>query len=69
VLNAANEVAVAGFLGGAIRFDQIHAVNVAVLSAVPPEAGSAGSIEALLGLDEKARRVAALKVREQGARC
>ena len=34
VLNAANEVAVAAFLAGAIRFDQIHAVNLHTLDAV-----------------------------------
>ena len=39
VLNAANEIAVEAFLAGAIRFDQIHAVNVQTLSAVLPEAG------------------------------
>ena len=69
VLNAANEVAVAGFLDGAIRFDQIHAVNAAVIAAVTPEAGSASSIEALLDLDAWARRHAAQRVQELGARC
>ncbi len=55
VLNAANEVAVEAFLAGAIRFDQIHAVNLDTLSAVTPEADSAASIEALLALDARAR--------------
>jgi 1-deoxy-D-xylulose-5-phosphate reductoisomerase len=56
VLNAANEIAVAAFLGGTIRFDQIHIVIADALEAVPPEAGSGASIEALLGLDAQARR-------------
>jgi 1-deoxy-D-xylulose-5-phosphate reductoisomerase len=58
VLNAANEAAVAAFLSGAIRFDQIHAVNLHTLAAVPPEPDSAGSVEALLALDAAARRSA-----------
>ena len=33
VLNAANEVAVAGFLDGAIRFPDIARINAAVLDA------------------------------------
>jgi 1-deoxy-D-xylulose-5-phosphate reductoisomerase len=56
VLNAANEIAVAAFLGGTIRFDQIHIVIAAALESVLPEPESAASIEALLGLDAQARR-------------
>ena len=63
VLNAANEIAVDAFLAGAIRFDQIHAVNEQTLSAVLPEAGSGVSIEALLALDAQARRAAASQAR------
>jgi 1-deoxy-D-xylulose-5-phosphate reductoisomerase len=59
VLNAANEIAVEAFLAGAIRFDQIHAVVAQTLAAVLPEPDSARSIEALLGLDARARRDAA----------
>ena len=55
VLNAANEIAVEAFLAGAIRFDQIHAVNLDTLSAVTPDADSAASIDALLALDARAR--------------
>ena len=69
VLNAANEVAVEAFLGGTIRFDQIHAVNAQVMSAVVPEADSATSIGALLALDAQARRCAGREVQERGARC
>ena len=36
VLNAANEVAVDAFLTGKLRFDHIHAVNLATLDAVQP---------------------------------
>jgi len=67
VLNAANEIAVEAFLAGAIRFDQIHAVNVHTLSAVLPEACSTASIDALLALDSAARRAADLQVKRIGA--
>ena len=59
VLNAANEVAVAAFLAGQIRFDQIHVVNIETLSAVVTSPPS--SLEDLLALDELARQ-AALRV-------
>jgi 1-deoxy-D-xylulose-5-phosphate reductoisomerase len=59
VLNAANEIAVEAFLAGAIRFDQIHAINAQTLSAVLPETTSGASIDALLALDAQARREAA----------
>jgi 1-deoxy-D-xylulose-5-phosphate reductoisomerase len=58
VLNAANEAAVAAFLAGTIRFDQIHSVNAHTISTLAPEAGSTGSLEALLELDLRARRCA-----------
>ena len=53
VLNAANEVAVAAFLAGQIRFDQIHHVNHATLDAVP--VSETHGIDDLIGLDELAR--------------
>jgi 1-deoxy-D-xylulose-5-phosphate reductoisomerase len=56
VLNAANEVAVASFLAGQIRFDQIHAVNIETLSAVVTSPPS--SLEDLLALDQLARQAA-----------
>ncbi|MGH8796223.1 MAG: 1-deoxy-D-xylulose-5-phosphate reductoisomerase, partial [Caldimonas sp.] len=59
VLNAANEEAVAAFLAGTIRFDQIHTVNAGTFDAVSPESGAAGSIDALLDLDARARGRAA----------
>jgi 1-deoxy-D-xylulose-5-phosphate reductoisomerase len=67
VLNAANEIAVEAFLAGAIRFDQIHAVNAQTLSAVLPHATSGASIEDLLALDAQARREASRQTRELGA--
>jgi 1-deoxy-D-xylulose-5-phosphate reductoisomerase len=56
VLNAANEEAVAAFLAGTIRFDAIHTVNCRTVEGLVPEAGAAGSLEALLALDAEARR-------------
>ncbi|MCW5220308.1 1-deoxy-D-xylulose-5-phosphate reductoisomerase [Verminephrobacter aporrectodeae subsp. tuberculatae] len=53
VLNAANEVAVAAFLSGRLRFDHIHAVNLATLDRISPY--SPDSLEALLSLDAQAR--------------
>lgn len=56
VLNAANEVAVAAFLERRIRFDQIHAVNLATLAAVAPSKPEA--LPDLLALDARAREAA-----------
>ena len=56
VLNAANEVAVAAFLHGRIRFDRIHAVNDATLGAVA--LSKPASLGDLLALDASARRQA-----------
>ncbi|PWW46469.1 1-deoxy-D-xylulose-5-phosphate reductoisomerase [Melaminivora alkalimesophila] len=56
VLNAANEVAVAAFLDGRIRFDQIHALNLATLEAVVPS--KPDCLQSLLALDAETRSVA-----------
>jgi 1-deoxy-D-xylulose-5-phosphate reductoisomerase len=56
VLNAANEVAVEAFLGHAIRFDQIHRVNLATLEAVRPS--KPGALADLLALDAESRQTA-----------
>jgi len=56
VLNAANEVAVAAFLEQRLRFDQIHAVNRATLSALVPS--KPGRLDDLLAIDAEARAVA-----------
>jgi len=63
VLNAANEEAVAAFLAGTIRFDQIHSVNARTIEAVRPGADAAGSLAALLDLDDQARRAARQQVK------
>jgi 1-deoxy-D-xylulose-5-phosphate reductoisomerase len=64
VLNAANEVAVAAFLDGALRFDEIHRINEATLAAVAPAAGESDSAEGLIALDARSRRHAELSVKE-----
>ena len=56
VLNAANEVAVAAFLAGQIRFDQIHRVNREALESVKLSAVS--GIEDLLRIDQQTRDTA-----------
>ncbi len=63
VLNAANEVAVAAFLDGRIRFDHIHQVNQVTIDRVQPSAGDADSVDALLALDARARDAALGHVR------
>jgi 1-deoxy-D-xylulose-5-phosphate reductoisomerase len=67
VLNAANEEAVAAFLAGTIRFDQIHRVNADVVEVVVPEAGAAESLDTLIDLDARARRQARAVVKELNA--
>ncbi|HWH82857.1 MAG TPA: 1-deoxy-D-xylulose-5-phosphate reductoisomerase [Burkholderiaceae bacterium] len=59
VLNAANETAVAAFLAGTIRFDQIHSVNADALARFDPGASGVDSLGALLEIDARARRSAA----------
>ena len=56
VLNAANEVAVAAFLAGQIRFDQIHRINRDALDRVKLSAVS--GIEDLLLFDQQTRETA-----------
>ena len=58
VLNAANETAVAAFLAGAIRFDQIHSVIAEALERVDLRTSGSDSLEALLDVDHRARRQA-----------
>ncbi|MDO9198786.1 1-deoxy-D-xylulose-5-phosphate reductoisomerase [Rhodoferax sp.] len=64
VLNAANEVAVAAFLDGQIRFDQIHVVNLETLETVTT--ASPQSLEDLLALDAMSRDAARQVVRRVG---
>ena len=56
VLNAANEVAVAAFLAQGLRFNRIHAVNHATLSALSPSKPQ--SLGDLLAIDGEARALA-----------
>jgi 1-deoxy-D-xylulose-5-phosphate reductoisomerase len=65
VLNAANEVAVDAFLNGAIRFDQIHSLNLETLDQVRFERPT--SLDALIALDLESRSVAQGIVRRLGA--
>jgi len=57
ILNAANELAVAAFLSGALRFDQIPAIMDAVLQKQPVT--KTGSLEEVLEEDRKARELGA----------
>jgi len=66
VLNAANEVAVAAFLEGRLRFDQIAAVNAEVLGSQDVLDGAADSLDGLLALDAQSRRRAAELVQRLG---
>jgi len=63
VLNAANEVAVAAFLAGTIRFDEIHKVNAQALAGIAAQAGECDSAEGLLALDARVRERAARHVK------
>ncbi len=58
VLNAANEVAVAAFLEGTIRFTDIHRVNAETLSRLPPALGDDPAVDDLIELDQRARATA-----------
>jgi 1-deoxy-D-xylulose-5-phosphate reductoisomerase len=57
VLNAANEVAVAGLLAGRLRFAEIAAVIERSLTAIP--GGPVEGLEEALAVDQQARRIAA----------
>jgi 1-deoxy-D-xylulose-5-phosphate reductoisomerase len=65
VLNAANEVAVAAFLERRIRFDQIHAVNVATLEAVV--ASNPQTLDDLLDVDSRSRGAAGVAIQRLAA--
>ncbi|NTV72298.1 MAG: 1-deoxy-D-xylulose-5-phosphate reductoisomerase [Azonexaceae bacterium] len=63
ILNAANEVAVAAFLDGALPFLGIAQLDDAVLQALP--AGPQGSLVDVLAADAEARQLAHKLVRER----
>lgn len=60
-LNAANEVSVAAFLDGRIRFTDIAAINAKVIEAVPEVALT--SIESVIAHDEESRQIANQQLR------
>ena len=64
VLNAANEVAVAAFLSGTIRFTDILSVNTGTLERLPPSLGEDPAVEELIELDQRARAVAGQLMQE-----
>ena len=64
VLNAANEVAVASFLDGRIRFTDIHRLNLDCIEAVRPTPADAATLDDLLALDGRARQHAQAWVQE-----
>ena len=64
VLNAANEVAVAAFLDGAIAFTAIHTVNARTVEFLAPRLGAVHSLEDLLEIDRRARAQAQAVMQE-----
>lgn len=62
ILNAANEVAVAAFLGGAIGFLEIAAIVADTLERYDPEAPA--TLDAVLAVDGEARRLAGERVKD-----
>jgi 1-deoxy-D-xylulose-5-phosphate reductoisomerase len=64
VLNAANEVAVAAFLAGSVRFTDIHRINADAVSGLLPTPADAATLDDLLALDARARRHAQALAKE-----
>ncbi len=64
VLNAANEVAVAAFLAGGVRFTDIHRINADTVAALAPSLADAATLDDLLALDGRARAFAQSLSRE-----
>jgi 1-deoxy-D-xylulose-5-phosphate reductoisomerase len=58
VLNAANEVAVAGFLDGRLGFPQIAELVDRTLQGMPLQAVEGGTLDALMDIDRRARVLA-----------
>jgi 1-deoxy-D-xylulose-5-phosphate reductoisomerase len=67
VLNAANEEAVAAFLGGTIRFTSIHSINARTIDSLPPRLRADHTLDDLLDLDQRARVMARQWVAEYRA--
>ncbi len=64
VLNAANEEAVAAFLGGRIRFPDIHRVNADTVDSFVSRLGPARVLDDLLDIDTRARAHARQRVQD-----
>ena len=64
VLNAANEVAVAAFLAGQVRFTDIARINADTVAGLLPGAADAASLDDLLALDLRARAQAQARAKE-----
>jgi len=62
ILNAANEVAVAGFLSGRVRFLEIAAIVEDTLLRYAPEAPE--TLDAVIAIDAEARRLASERVED-----
>jgi len=67
VLNAANEEAVAAFLGGRIAFTDIHRVNSATVEAMAVRLGQPRVVEDLIEIDRRAREAAQRLILELAA--
>jgi 1-deoxy-D-xylulose-5-phosphate reductoisomerase len=67
VLNAANEMAVAAFLGGRIGFPAIHRINANTVEALASRLGPARRLDDLLDIDARAREHARLRIEELAA--
>ncbi len=67
VLNAANEVAVEGFLRGDIRFTAIHEVNRGTLDALAGRQAAPRDVGDLLEIDARAREMASQLARKSAA--
>lgn len=64
VLNAANEIAVAAFLSGSIRYTDIVQLNIRAIEKIIPNLPIQPQIEALLDLDLRTRSIVSQWVKE-----
>ena len=64
ILNAANEEAVAAFLSGTIGFTAIHSVNARTLDRLQTGFGASHTLDDLLELDQRSRRMAQQVMKE-----
>lgn len=64
VLNASNEIAVEAFLGGRIRYTDIHRINADMVERLVPDLPAVPALDDLLALDTRARAHASQRARE-----